>query len=75
MQNQIVNKDALREVEIHTFDAEASEIGWRPGYFPRMFAVKPEIGNGLEFVMRATDSGAATYEQVAGCVRIVVWND
>lgn len=65
----------VTEVQAHHFMAEASELGWKPGFLP--YYVQTDLGNGLELVLAEVnyEAGYFTYDQSAGCVTLRVFND
>jgi hypothetical protein len=63
----------VHEDQLHQFTAEASELGWPPGSWPR--TVDTEIGNGLSLVLVDLTDAGATYRQSLGCITLTVWND
>ena len=67
--------EQVTEVKAHHFAAEASELGWKPGYVP--CKVETNIGNGLPLMLEELDyeKGYFTYNQVAGCITLRVYND
>lgn len=56
------------------FTAEASDLGWPPGMWPRRFKVNG-LGNGQYFVKMTERDGVKIYCQEFGCTFIKVWND
>lgn len=65
----------VMEVKAHHFVAEASELGWKPGYLP--VQADTNLGNGLPLVLEEIDyeKGYFTYNQVSGCITLRVYND
>lgn len=57
----------------HRFYADASDLGWAPGYFPEQ--VDTDLGNGLPFVKTDQDEDRIRYSQANGCITLVVFND
>ena len=62
------------------FSAEASELGWPVGEWPRTIKV-PGVGNGHVFhaarklMQGEGDLGGIVYRQLLGCVEVTVFND
>jgi len=69
----VINKDNAIEVKVHEFVAEASELRWKPGYFP--LEIKTTLGNSLPFQRYALNEFYASYRQLAGCIVLRVYND
>jgi hypothetical protein len=70
--NTITTANAT-EGGIHDWSADASDLGWPAGYWPR--TVRTQLGNGLSFVLSTVTADRATYRQTAGCLLLTVWND
>jgi hypothetical protein len=68
-----VDRSQVVEESIHEFAAEASELGWPPGYLPTVLATN--LGNGQPFMLNAFDDRAFVYQQSAGCITLTVFND
>jgi hypothetical protein len=72
----MIERDGLIEIESHRFVTEASTLGWRPGFFPQVIAVKGnEVGNGLAFAIEYRDESCSVYAQHNGVAKITVFND
>jgi hypothetical protein len=71
-----ITSDMIEEIEVHTFVAEASDLGWRPwrGEWPRKVETTG-IGNGLAFLLWSATADKATYRQANGCIVLKVFND
>jgi hypothetical protein len=54
------------------YSAEASELGWRAGFFPEV--LKTSLGNKMDLVLESLTAEQAVYSQVAGCISLVVYN-
>lgn len=68
-----IDRSQVVEESFHEFAAEASELGWPPGYRPSMLTT--DLGNGQNFVLTAFDDRAFIYQQSAGCITLTVFND
>jgi hypothetical protein len=69
-----VSRTQVFASSIHKFSAEASELGFAPGQWPKL--MNTDIGNGQVFALAGFDEdGTAHYRQSAGCVSLVVFND
>lgn len=55
------------------YTAEASELGWAPGFFPN--ELETNLGNGQRLLRISLDPCKAVYQQVAGCATLTVYND
>ncbi len=68
-------EDVAHESEHSQFNfcAEASSLGWAPGFFPEI--VETDLGNGRMLFRKSLDSGSAVYEQNVGCIKLTVFND
>jgi hypothetical protein len=71
-QATIYSRD-VTEVKPHWFVAEASQLGWRPGYWPEL--VETTMGNGSPFLRRAPSQGGWIYHQANGGLVVHVLND
>jgi hypothetical protein len=72
----VIDRSALMEVEPDYFVAEASELQFPPGRWPRIIDVKGGFGNGQMLMADSVAAdGSRIYKQVLGCVRIRVFND
>lgn len=68
----------LHEYEPHKFSVEASDIGLRPGEWPR--TMDTTLGNGIMLLaqrreVRDGDLLWVDYWQGAGCIQLRVYND
>lgn len=68
-----VYRNQVVESRPFTFETEASDLSWAPGNFPE--TVETDLGNKMTLVRVKLNSAGATYEQTAGCVKVIVWND
>jgi hypothetical protein len=63
----------------HTFVAEASDLGMRPGEWP--ITIQTDLGNGLDFVIvdstKDRDGGVLSvfYRQSGGCTTLKIFHD
>lgn len=71
----LISKKRLEETSIHTFSAEASELGFPVGKIPQTLEVEEKIGNGMFFYLIKATAEMFTYWQEGGCIRIEVYND
>lgn len=55
------------------YTADASMLGWAPGFFPT--ELETNLGNKLNLVRESLDCDSAVYKQIAGCVSLRVFND
>jgi len=71
-QNQTkINPAQLEKLTETTFVTEASSLGWRPGFWPRIIQM-----NGVLFVRSYGDEGSCVYEQSgSGKIMIEIFND
>lgn len=71
----------IREVEVHLFAADASELCFPPGQWPKRVAT--DAGNGQPFERTRAiyhedgsgDLACVEYTQALGCIRLRVYND
>lgn len=79
----LIRREELMQHEhfrLISYSAEASELGLRPGQWPREVRV-PGLGNGQPFYARreiVADSGefgGLVYMQSMGCLSITIFND
>ena len=73
-----ITRETAKEFAPHTFSAWSSDLGIRPGEFPRV--LETTLGNGLSLLatskkVRDGDLLWVTYRQLAGCVALRVYND
>ena len=70
-----IDREKFQEYMPHTFVADASELGFPIGQWPRQF--ETNLGNGQPMVAsRPMDSGKGiVYFQWLGCVEVTVYND
>jgi hypothetical protein len=54
---------------------DASDLGWKPGFFPRAVITRQTFGNGLPLRLVALTDQKATYAQDLGLIRLYVFND
>ena len=71
----MITSKNVRETDVHQFTAEASDLGWPAGHFPRTLTT--DLGNGQPFTLTRVDDGHGThhYAQTFGCITLVVFND
>ena len=71
--NSRIYLSQVESVGNNRFVADASELGWPPGYWPPV--IETTIGNG--HILRRTElnSNGAVYRQDAGVVEVQVFND
>lgn len=74
----IVTHDEATEFEVHKFSAFASDLGLRPGDWPR--SLETTLGNRQSFVAQRTevrdgDLLWVDYFQALGCIWLRVFND
>ena len=55
------------------YTADASMLGWAPGFFPT--ELETNMGNAQNLVRVSLDEYSALYKQIAGCVSLRVFND
>lgn len=55
------------------YTAEASQLGWAPGFFPEV--LETSLGNKLHFVRQSLTAEKAEYVQAGGCISLTVYND
>lgn len=70
--------NGLSEDEVHKFSVEASDIGLRPGEWPR--TIKTTLGNGMILIaqrreVREGDLLWVDYLQGNGCLWLRIYND
>lgn len=68
-----ITADNVHEYQLHTFSAEASELGWAPGHWP--LSIDTDLGNGCPFLLIGRDEYVARYRQSNGCITLDVFND
>jgi hypothetical protein len=68
-----VDRSRVEETSVHVFGCDASDLGWKPGYWPSV--VETNLGNRLDLYVTKLNSAGAEYEQVGGCIKVIVWND
>ena len=69
----IITRKMVDAMELHSFVAEASSLGWPPGKWPR--TVETTLGNGLPFLLWSINDGEAIYRQSNGIIVLRVLND
>jgi hypothetical protein len=72
-QRTFVPNSKFKEDSVLCFSAEASELGWPPGFFPEQFDTN--IGNKQPMMLVGFNAGYAIYTQSAGCIYLKVYND
>lgn len=71
-----IDREHLMEHKPHTFTAEASELGLRPGQWPAHIKVGPgQFGNGQHFILMSITPQRARYSQDLGCAELLIFND
>lgn len=80
-----ITYELVTHVALYTHCCEASDLGLRAGQWPEVIACDPKFGNGCPLVRAdaewRTDSDgdrellAMNYRQVAGVMRLRVFND
>jgi hypothetical protein len=67
--------DRMGDNELYRYSCEASEIGLRPGVFPKV--LKTTLGNGQPFDREPgiTRGDFVRYLQRYGCISLTVFND
>ncbi len=73
-----ITRDNALEFKVHEWICEASDIGIRPGQWPKR--IPTTLGNKLQFVFREFEMyhgeiAAALYAQDLGCITLKVHND
>jgi hypothetical protein len=68
-----INLRDVSEFEAHRFSTEASSLRWPVGYFPSEVAT--DLGNQQPLQLQRMDDYVAVYQQQAGCVQVLVYND
>jgi len=69
-----VSRTQVFAQQMFNYCADASELGFAPGYWPAL--IETDIGNGEVFALAGFDEdGTAHYRQSAGCVSLSVFND
>lgn len=63
----------VTETKLHSFSADASDLGWRPGFWPTK--VETTIGNGLPFLLWSATEDVRIYRQANGIIVLRVFND
>ena len=62
----------MLEVEPHKFEADASELRFAPGVFPR--EIRTNLGNRQPLILTRLSNEVAYYTQGNGCVTLTVYN-
>jgi hypothetical protein len=70
-----IQVDQLTKVGDDEYVTEASDLGWKPGYWPTNLQLPPAIGNGKPFTQSYADSGSVLYRQTDGHVLVEIFND
>lgn len=68
-----VSADQVNEYEVGMFNADASELGWAPGFVPEFIGTN--LGNGLNLIRVRADECCFVYEQYCGSIMLTVYND
>lgn len=71
--NAAISADLVTEAGAHRFVAEASTLGWPPGFWPKQAAT--DLGNGEPLHLRWMNGESAIYSQAMGDVLVEVLND
>lgn len=71
----MITHDLVTEFEVHHFVTFATDIGLKPGEWPRNLPT--DIGNGQDFLVASVGENGqwVNYIQMNGCVRLRVFND
>lgn len=69
----LVTQELVHEDKVHSFSAEASELGLRPGEWPRR--LETTLGNGQPFILMSKKMSGCLYLQANGCISLRVFND
>ena len=70
-----ITEDAVSEYEPGSFNAEASELGWPPGFIPGRLTTNLGNGQPFEFIHALTGEQGFVYRQGCGSATLVVYND
>jgi hypothetical protein len=73
-----ITSEHAHEYEAHHFSCEASDLGWKPGEWPR--TIDTNLGNGMVFIaqrreVRDGDLLWVDYLQGNGCIWLRIYND
>lgn len=73
-----LTKHDLTETGLHSFTAEASDLGLPLNRAPR--EIETDLGNGQKFrlselVVISDEQAAWVYRQDGGCIRLTIYND
>ena len=65
----------ITEIDFHKFATDASDLGWAPGFFP--LEVNTDLGNKQPLILDPISSTPRkkVYNQTAGCISLLVFND
>ncbi|MEX3635928.1 hypothetical protein [Paraburkholderia sp. BR14320] len=69
----VIRAEQLEHHDLYSYTAEASELGWRPGYVPEVLGT--DMGNGQPFRLAHADAQRFMYRQLFGCISLTVFND
>jgi hypothetical protein len=69
----MITRDMVSASDVHTFYADASDLGWPPGHWPN--SVPTDMGNGQPFLLWSRIADYALYRQGNGVLVLRVWND
>jgi hypothetical protein len=69
----MITREVATEFECHKFSCFASDLGWRPGEWPRK--VDTDLGNGQSLLILGMTGDGAIYRQALGCITVHVLND
>jgi hypothetical protein len=67
-----ITTDQVTETSIHHFRTNASDLGWPPGFWPKV--VPTTLGNQQPLVRDRITPHSMTYFQTAGCIQVEVFN-
>lgn len=70
-----VSPDRLTKIGATAYVTEASDLGWKPGFWPEKLDLGRDIGNGMLFAQSFADSGSTLYRQQDGYHLVEVFND
>jgi len=68
-----ITRDKVALAGHHELVAEASDLGWRPGQWPKK--AYTDMGNGRGFLLWSVTANYAIYRQGNGCLTLRVFND
>jgi hypothetical protein len=68
-----IKADQLQHYDLYHYTAEASDLGWRPGFVPEV--LQTDMGNGQPFRLAHVDEHRFMYRQLFGYLTLTVYND